>query len=128
MIMKVKRKSQMKYNFFCDENITRKLQETIKRFGYQVDSVRNQKLFGVNNGELVKHLNAHAFTLITFDKHFLESEFSVNQGIIVLDVNPIRDEFTVPLLEKFLIILKNEKISCIGKKILLNRDFFFNFK
>ena len=104
------------------------MQETIKRFSYQVDSVRNQKLYGVNNGDLVKHLNAHAFTLITFDKDFLELEFSVNQGIIVLDVNPNRDEFTVPLLEKFLTLLRNEKVSCIGKKILLNRDFFFNLK
>ena len=128
MIMKVEWKSPMKYNFFCDENITRRLQETIKKFGYQVDSVRNQKLYGVNNGDLVKHLNAHAFTLITFDKDFLELEFSVNQGIIVLDVNPNRDEFTVPLLEKFLTLLRNEKVSCIGKKILLNRDFFFNLK
>ena len=128
MLMKVKWKSPMKYNFFCDENITRKLQKVIKRFGYQVDSVRNQSLFGINNGNLVKHLNDHNFTLITFDKDFFENEFIVNQGVIVLDVNPNRDEFTVPLLEKFLIMVKDEKINFIGKKILLNRDFFFKFK
>ena len=43
----------MKYDFFCDDNITRKLQKTIKRLGYKVDSMRDQKLFGMNNGNLV---------------------------------------------------------------------------
>jgi predicted nuclease of predicted toxin-antitoxin system len=126
--MKVKWKFPIKFSFFCDENITKKLQEIIKKFGYPVESIRNQKLFGMNNGDLAKYLNANDFTLITFDKDFLEAEFSVNQGIIVLDINPNRDEFTVPLLEEFLILLKNEKIDCNGKKILLNRDFFLKFK
>ena len=118
----------MKYNFFCDENITGKLQAVIKKFGFQVDSVRRQKLFGMNNGDLVKFLNSHSFTLITFDKDFLKPEVSVGQGIIVLDINPNRDEFVVPLLENFLILLKEEKINCIGKKVVLNQDFFVNFK
>ena len=47
----------------------------------------------------------------------------MNQGIIILDVNPNRDEFAVPLLGELLIMLKNEKINCIGKNILLNQDF-----
>lgn len=50
-----KRKSLMKYKFYCDENITKKLQNTIKRYGFQVDSVRNQKLFGIKNGDFYKH-------------------------------------------------------------------------
>ena len=117
----------MKYDFFCDENITRKLQKTIKRLGYKVDSVRDQKLFGMNNGNLVKYLNTHNFTLITFDKDFLKKKFSVNQGIIILEVTPNRDEFTVPVLEKFLILLKNDKIDCIDKKILLNQGYISKF-
>ena len=85
----------MKYDFFCDENITRKLQKTIKGLGYKIDSVRDQKLFDMNNGNLVKYLNAHNFTLITFDKDFLKKKISVNQGIIILEVTPNRDEFTI---------------------------------
>ena len=50
-----------------------------------------------------------------FDKDFLQAQFAASQGIIVIDVNPNRDEFTIPLLEKFLIMLKNEEINCIGK-------------
>ncbi|KKM14810.1 hypothetical protein LCGC14_1702350, partial [marine sediment metagenome] len=42
---------------------------------------------------LVKYLNTHNFTLITFDKDFLKKKFSVNQGIIILEVTPNRDEF-----------------------------------
>jgi len=95
----------MKYKFFCDENITKKLQKAIIKFGFQVDSVRNQQLFGMNNGDLLNYLNDHNFILITFDKDFLKPEFSLNQGIIILDANPNRDEFTIPLLEKFLAIL-----------------------
>lgn len=88
--MKVKWKFPMKYNFFCDENITIKLQNVIKKFVYPVDSVRNQRLFGISNGTLLKHLNDHNLTLITFDKVFLEMEFFVNQGVIILDINPNR--------------------------------------
>lgn len=118
----------MRYDFFCDENITKRLQATIKKFGYPVDSVRSKKLYGLNNGDLVKYLNGRNYMLITFDKDFLKADFSVNQGIIVLEIIPNRDEFTVPLLEKFLILLKNEKINCVGKKILLNQEFFSSFK
>jgi predicted nuclease of predicted toxin-antitoxin system len=115
-------KSPMKYRFFCDENITKKIQATFKKFGFQVDSVRNQKLLGMNNGDLLNYVNSHNFILITFDKDFLKADFSVNQGIIILDVNPNRDEFTIPLLETFLSMLKSGKIS-INEKILLNQEF-----
>ena len=118
----------MEYKFFCDENITKKLEAVIKNFGYQVDSIRNQKLYGLSNGDLVKYLNTSNWTLLTFDKDFLHTEFSVRQGIIILNVKPNRDEFTVPLLEKFLNLLKNEKINCVGKKILLDQKFLLNLK
>ena len=121
-------KSQMKYDFFCDENITKKLQNTIKKFGFETDSVRNQKIFGLSNGELVKYLNSRNKILITFDKDFLKTELSLEQGVIIIDVNPNRDEFTVPILERFLNILKTEKIDLKGKKILLNQEFLSNFK
>ena len=81
----------------------------------------------MNNGNLVKYLNAHNFTLITFDKDFLKKKFSVNQGIIILEVNPNRDEYPVPLLEKFLILLKNDRIDCINKKILINQGYISKF-
>ncbi|KKM92945.1 hypothetical protein LCGC14_1213470 [marine sediment metagenome] len=51
----------------------------------------------------------------------------MNQGIIILEVTPNRDEFTVPVLEKFLILLKNDKIDCIDKKILLNQGYISKF-
>lgn len=113
----------MKYKFFCDENITKKLQNAVKRYGYQVDSVRNRKIFGIKNGDLITLINSQNFTLITFDKDFLEDKFSVSQGIIILDVNPNRDEFTVPLFEKLLDLLKKDKIDCKNRKIVLNQDF-----
>ncbi|MFX1396811.1 MAG: DUF5615 family PIN-like protein [Promethearchaeota archaeon] len=118
----------MKYKFFCDENITKKLQKTIKENVFQVDSVRDQKLFGIKNGDLILFLNSQNFTLITFDKDFLEKRYSVNQGIIIFDIHPNRDEYTIPLLERFLILLKNDKIECQNKKILLNQDFISNFE
>ncbi len=114
----------MEYKFFCDENITKKLQKTIQKFGYQVNSVRQQKLYGITNGELLKYLETNKYTLLTFDKDFLQAHLTASQGIIILDVNPNRDEFTVPLLENFLTMLKNEEINCIGEKILLNTEYF----
>ena len=115
-------KSLMKYKFFCDENITKKLQTTIKKYGFQVDSVRNREIFGIKNGDLNTLMNSENFTLITFDKDFLEEKFSASQGIIILDVNPNRDEFTIPLLEKFLDLLKKDKIDCKNRKLVLNQD------
>jgi predicted nuclease of predicted toxin-antitoxin system len=113
----------MKYKFFCDENITKKLQNTIRSFGFQVDSVRDRKLFGARNGDLVALINSQNFTLVTFDKDFLDINISASQGIIILDVNPNRDEFTIPLIKEFLNLLKENKIDCTNHKIVLNQDF-----
>ena len=103
--------------------MTKKLQNTIKRYGFQVDSVRNRKLFGIKNGDLITLINSQNYTLVTFDKDFLEDDFSVSQGIIILDVNPNRDEYTIPLFEKFLNLLRKDKIDCTNRKIVLNQDF-----
>ena len=116
----------MKYKFFCDENITKGLQNTIKKFGFQVDSVRNRKIFGIKNGDLVNLTNSENFILLTFDKDFLEHKYAVTHGIIIVDVDPNRDEFSNPLLEKFLDLLKKEKIECKNRKIVLNQDFLSN--
>ncbi len=121
-------KFPMKYKFFCDENITKKLQNTIKSYGFQVDSVRNRKIFGIKNGDLLTLINSENFILLTFDKDFLDLKYTVNQCIIILDINPNRDEFTNPLIEKFLDLLKQDKIECINRKIVLNQDFLFKIK
>ncbi|MHA1104394.1 MAG: DUF5615 family PIN-like protein [Promethearchaeota archaeon] len=118
----------MKYKFFCDENITKKLQNFIKRYGFTVDSVRNRKIFGIKNGELITLINSQKYTLITFDKDFLEDNFVVSQGIIILDINPNRDEFTIPLFEKFLNLLKKGQFDCTNRKIILNQDFLFKLR
>ena len=118
----------MKYKFFCDENITKKLQKTIKSYGFQVDSVRNRKIFGIENGDLLTLINSENFILLTFDKDFLDLKYTINQGIIILDVNPNRDEFTIPLVEKFLDLLKEDKINCENRKIVLNQDFLSKIK
>ncbi|MBD3193597.1 MAG: hypothetical protein GF317_00975 [Candidatus Lokiarchaeota archaeon] len=91
----------MKPKFYCDENITRKLENTFEILGYEVDSVRNQKLFGMENGNLVNHLNMNKQTLITFDRDFLNKDILIHHGVIILDVHPNRDEFSVPLLKEF---------------------------
>ncbi len=117
----------MKYKFFCDENITKNLQNTIREFGFQVDSVRDRKIFGVKNGDLIEVINSQNFTLITFDKDFLDDNLSVSQGIIILDINPNRDEFTIPLIKEFLNLLKEDKVDCTNNKIMLNQDFLSKF-
>lgn len=86
----------MKPNFYCDENITRKLENTIKKFGYEVDSVKNQNLFGMKNGNLVKYINSKKLTLITFDKDFLNKKYSIKHGVIILDIHP--NEMNFPFL------------------------------
>ena len=118
----------MKYKFFCDENITKKLQNVIKKYGFQVDSVRTRKIFGMKNGDLLILINSQNFTLITFDKDFLDDKFIANQGIIILDVNLNRDEFVIPLVEEFLNFLKKDKVDCTNRKILLNHDFLSELK
>ena len=91
----------MKLKFFCDENITRKIRDTIKLSGFEFDSIRNQKLFGLANEEIIKFINERNFTLITFDKDFLELNIDIFNGVVVIDIHPNRDEFTVLLVENF---------------------------
>ena len=82
-----------------------------------------KKIFGAKNGDLITIINSQNFTLITFDKDFLDDSFSVSQGIIILDVNPNRDKFTIPIIKKFLNLLKEDKIDCTNSKIVLNQEF-----
>ena len=98
----------MKPKFFCDENITKKIQKILKESGFDVDSIRSKKLFGMTNGELVKYLNENNYTIITFDKDFLEFNINVKGGIIVIDIHPNRDEYSIPLVRKFIKLLEDE--------------------
>jgi hypothetical protein len=77
----------------------------------------------MENGNLVNHLNMNKHTLITFDKDFLNDDILIHHGVIILDIHPNRDEFSVPLLKEFLKLLKDGKIEMGNKKILLNREY-----
>lgn len=48
--------------FFCDENITKRIYQTINKAGYQVDSVRTLKKWGISNGDLFLHLDSGNYT------------------------------------------------------------------
>ena len=118
----------MKPKFFCDENITREIQNLIKKQGYEITSVRDKKLFGMENGNLTNYLNENKFTLITFDKDFLNKNVKIDEGAIIIDVHPNRNEFTRPIIEEFLKYLKNESVKLSGTRIRLNKQYLEEHK
>ena len=113
----------MPLKFFYDENITKRIVQIIAAEGFHVDRVRNQKQLGISNGELTNYVNTHDYTLVTFDKDFLESNLRIQGWVVVIEVHPNRDEYVKPILTKFLMLVKENKIECYGKVILLNKQF-----
>jgi len=49
--------------------------------------------------------------------------FLLAKEFIIINVNPNRDENTIPLMKEFLNLLKEDKIDCTNSKIVLNQDF-----
>ena len=113
----------MPLNFFCDENITKQIVQIIATMGFPVDSVRNQNKIGISNGELVNYLNKHDYTLVTFDKDFLNPSFRIKAGIVIIDIHPNRNENVIPILTEFISLMKKNKINCYGKMIILNKQY-----
>lgn len=117
----------MGINFFCDENITKAIYRTIDSFGYKVSSIRELDMMGIKNGALISFLENDDYTFITFDKDFLDSLFMLKNGIIIIDIKPNRDSFVIPILEKFLKLLKENRINLSNQKIILNYEFIEEF-
>lgn len=80
-------------------------------------------MVGIKNGALISFLEKDDYTFITFDKDFLDSNFLLKNGIIIIDIKPNRDSFVIPVLEKFLNMIKENKINMSNQKILLNYEF-----
>ena len=109
--------------FFCDENITAAIYSKIKKYGFEVKSVKSEGLFGIRNGDLFQLVVNGNFTFITFDKDFLIKDFEAPEGIIIIDIHPTRDSFVLPVLEKLLDKMKHGLISIAHNKFLLTSEF-----
>lgn len=83
---------------------------------------------GISNGDLFLHLNSDNYTLITFDKDFLNPNLKLKGGVIVIDIHPNRDEFVEPLLVNFLKLVSQNIVDCYGKVIILNKVFLDKYK
>lgn len=118
----------MGINFFCDENITKAIYRTIVSFSFKVSSITELDMMGIKNSALISFLENDDNTFITFDKDFLDSLFTLKNGIIIIDIKPNRDSFVIPVLEKFLNMIKEDKINPLNQKILLNYEFIQEFE
>jgi len=102
-------------DFFLDENITPKIALAFKAEGYTISSIHSLKKFGLENGAVINLSINYRAILVTLDKEFLNPNKKSPYGILIIDIHPARDPFTVPVVTEFLQKLKKDPIDWKNK-------------
>jgi len=91
--------------FIADENIPNSLIEAIRRKGYSVKDLKEEKLFGVSDQEILEMGKKEKRMTITFDKDFMDLSKSAvkdHKGIILLRY---KDKSAKKVVESFMYLL-----------------------
>ena len=73
--------------FLTDENIASSLIKEIRRKGYDVKDIKEEKLFGASDDEILKMANKENRIILTHDKDFanlLNFPLTSHKGVILL--------------------------------------------
>ena len=102
MLLREKRLSTLReMKFLLDENVTHKALNLISDMGYQVSSVKKEKLLGTKNGDLSPIIKENDWVIITHDKGFRSHCVKYGLKVILVDTHPITEKFVLPVLQLF---------------------------
>lgn len=87
--------------FLLDENVSHKALGIISKLGFQVSSVKREKLLGIKNGDLSPVLNREDWVIITHDRGFRAHCFKYKLKVILIEVHPITEKYVLPVLVDF---------------------------
>ena len=102
-----------------DESIFAATVSLLRHHGYDVKDIRELGLSGIDNGDVIELAKRENRILFTFDKHFgniLKFPVGSNPGVVLIRIKPLTIEKVHPILENFLMILKEKEI---GKSLVV---------
>ena len=108
--------------FLLDENISKRIYDSLKNKKFDVESVQTLEISGIKNTNLIKKAIKLKRILITHDKHFLKIKNKSHFGIIILDIHPPIDSFVLPVLINFIESPNFQNLNIKNSLIILQKD------
>ena len=106
----------LKVKFLTDENVSPKIIKVMRTKGYDVRDIKEEKLFGISDHQVLVLANKENRTIITYDKDFANLRnhpLQSHKGVILLRYSELKPS---DLINKFLPLLD----SLIKRKLLGN--------
>ena len=110
--------------FLTDENISASLVKAIRKNGYDVKDIKEEKLFGTKDNEILKIANKENRIVLTHDKDFanlLNSPLTSHKGVILLR---FVNQSPKNVINHFIPLLNSElKDKFKNKLVIISEDF-----
>ncbi|MDO8553377.1 MAG: DUF5615 family PIN-like protein [Candidatus Micrarchaeota archaeon] len=108
--------------FLSDENIPTSLVKELRISGFDVKDIKEQKLFGMSDKNVLELAKSEDRIVLTYDKDFLnltnQTPFG-HKGIIILRFS---NQAPKNVIERFLTILNSEHSAKFGKSLVIISD------
>lgn len=111
-----------KVKFLTDENVSPKVVKAMRAKGYDIKDIKEEKLFGISDHQVLTLAKKENRAIITYDKDFanlLNHPLQSHRGVILLRYSALTPN---NLIEKFLPLLD----SLIKRKLLDNLIIVFD--
>lgn len=114
----------MSFRFLADENISKSLVKALRDKSHDVKDIKEEKLFGTPDKEIVKAAKAEDRIILTHDKDFnnmLDFPLQSHNGIILIRYN---DLFPDNVIRQFVPLLDTEIKNKLKKHLVIITDHF----
>lgn len=112
-----------KVKFLTDENVSPKIIRAMRTDGYDVKDIKEKKLFGVSDHQVLTLANKENRAIITYDKDFanlLNHPLQSHKGVVLLRYSELEPN---NLIDKFLPLLALLiKRKLLGNLIIVSDD------
>ena len=98
----------MPVKFLCDENISSSLAKSLRKKGYDVKDIKEEKLFGTPDSEIIKIAFKENRIILSHDKDFanlVSYKKSKHKGVILIRFRNQSPDFVVARFGDFLVTL-----------------------
>ncbi len=112
----------MSIKFLTDENISKSLVRALRKSGYDIKDIKEEKLFGISDIEVINTAKEENRVILTHDKHFgnlVNYPLQSHCGVVLIRYRDQSPEYVIPRLIVLLDKLKN-KLN--GSLILITGD------
>ncbi len=101
----------MPLKFLADENIAISLVKALRKVGYDVKDIKEEKMFGISDREVIAKAKEDERIILTHDKDFgnlLNFPLQSHHGVILIRYRYQSPSYVIPRLMPLLGTLKNK--------------------